>query len=262
MKVSACRVAPIFFLLSSYFHVGAVPPGRDFYEIRVYQLSGKEQQGRMESYLKAAFVPALHRAGISRVGVFTPVESDTANFGKRIFVLIPYTSLDQYAGLGDKLDHDPLFQTAGADYQAAPYDAPPYLRMESIVLRAFIDHPNVAKPSLEGDRKDNIYELRSYEGPTEKKYWNKVRMFNEGDEIGLFKRLGFNAVFYAEVLSGSRMPNLMYMTSFSSMTSRDEHWKKFVDDPQWKKLTAMPEYQHNVSKITITLLHPADFSDF
>ncbi len=63
--------------------------------------------------------------------------------------------------------------------------------------------------------KDRAYELRSYESPTEKLYWNKVEMFNKGDEIGLFKRLNFNAmVFYGEVVAGSRMPNLMHLTDF------------------------------------------------
>ncbi|HTE26425.1 NIPSNAP family protein [Flavitalea sp.] len=87
-------------------------------------------------------------------------------------------------------------------------------------------------------------------------------MFNEGGEIPLFKRLGFNAVFYAEVLAGSRMPNLMYMTSFDNQAARDEHWKSFGADAEWKRLSALPEYQHTVSKADIILLHPAIYSEF
>lgn len=86
-------------------------------------------------------------------------------------------------------------------------------------------------------------------------------MFNEGGEIDLFKRLGFNAVFYSSVISGAKMPNLMYMTTFENKAARDAHWKTFVEDPFWKKLSAMPEYQHNVSHIDITFLHPTDYSD-
>jgi hypothetical protein len=106
-----------------------------------------------------------------------------------------------------------------------------------------------------------VYELRSYEGHTEKIYQNKVKMFNDGDEVGLFKRLGFNAVFYGEVLSGSRMPNLMYMTTFESKEERDAHWKAFSADPQWKTLSAMPEYQKNVSKNVQIFLRPTQYSD-
>jgi hypothetical protein len=86
-------------------------------------------------------------------------------------------------------------------------------------------------------------------------------MFNKGGEVTLFKRLGFNAIFYGEVIAGASMPNLMYMTSFENRKSRDEHWKAFVDDPEWKKLSARKEYQNNVSKIDITFLVPAAYSD-
>ncbi len=37
-------------------------------------------------------------------------------------------------------------------------------------------------------------------------------MFNEGGEIELFKELNFNAAFYGEVITGSRMPNFYYLT--------------------------------------------------
>lgn len=87
-------------------------------------------------------------------------------------------------------------------------------------------------------------------------------MFNEGGEISLFKRLNFNAVFYAEVLSGSRMPNLMYMTTFENRAARDTLWKTFFADPEWKTLSALPEYQRNVSRSEIIFLRPTDYSDF
>ena len=77
----------------------------------------------------------------------------------------------------------------------------------------------------------------------------------------LFWWLGFNAVFYANVISGSHMPNLMYMTSFDNMQSHDEHWKAFGNDPEWKKLSALQEYQHNVSHIDIILMKAATYSD-
>jgi hypothetical protein len=115
---------------------------------------------------------------------------------------------------------------------------------------------------LTSAKNERVYELRSYESATEDLYRNKVEMFNEGGEITLFKRLNFNAVFYAEVISGKRMPNLMYMTTFDNMQSRDAHWKTFVDDPEWKKLSTMPNYQHNVSKADIMLLKPESYSDY
>ncbi len=86
-------------------------------------------------------------------------------------------------------------------------------------------------------------------------------MFNVGGEVALFERLNFNAIFYGEVLFGSKMPNLMYMTSFENKAARDEHWKTFSSDSFWKTLSARPEYQKNVSKIDIQFLTPAEYSD-
>ena len=81
-------------------------------------------------------------------------------------------------------------------------------------------------------------------------------------EIKLFKSLEFNAVFYAGVISGSTMPNLMYLTTFADMASHDAHWKAFSSNPEWKKLSALDEYKHTVSNSVKMLLYPTDYSDF
>ncbi len=86
-------------------------------------------------------------------------------------------------------------------------------------------------------------------------------MFNEGGETVIFSRLGFNAVFYGDVIFGAKTPNLMYMTSFENMNARTEHWKAFSTDPAWKTLSGMKEYQKLVSRIEIVLLHPTEYSD-
>jgi hypothetical protein len=54
----------------------------------------------------------------------------------------------------------------------------------------------------------------------------------------------------------------MYMTSFESMASRDEHWKSFSNDPEWKKLSSMKEYEKTVSKNTITFLKATSYSEY
>ena len=87
-------------------------------------------------------------------------------------------------------------------------------------------------------------------------------MFNEGGEVTLFKRLNFNAIFYAEVIAGSNMPNLIYMTSFENMNDRNAHWDTFRNDAEWKKLSTDPFYQHNVSKAEVILMKSASYSDY
>jgi len=235
--------------------------GRDFYQIQVYRLSSKAQEARTDNFLKMAYLPALHRAGIKSVGVFKPIASDTIS-GNQIIVWLPLTSLDQLDKLQLTLSSDKTYQAQGADFLNSAFDNVPFQRKESILLKAFAQAPAFVIPHHKTKPADRIYELRSYEGPAENLFRQKVKMFNEGGEIKLFKSLDFNAVFYAEVISGSTMPNLMYLTTFADMTAHDAHWNAFRDHPDWKKLSAKSEYQHTVSKSVKLLLYPTDYSDF
>ena len=231
-----------------------------YYEIKIYHLQNQEQEDQVNEYLKVALLPALHRNGNKNIGVFKPIGNDTAK-NKRIYVLIPFKSAKHFADFEDKLANDEEYFIRGKEYLNAPYNKTPYRRIESVLIKAFPYMPKLEVPELKNEPSQRIYELRSYEGPTEKLYKNKVHMFNEGGEVGLFKRLGFNAVFYGSVLAGSRMPNLMYMTSFEDMQSRETHWKAFSADAEWKKLKDNSFYKNNVSKSEIILMHAADYSD-
>jgi hypothetical protein len=233
---------------------------RAYYEIKLYRLNTNEQVQQVDAFLKNAYLPALHRAGIKKVGVYHPVGNDTSS-NKRVYVFIPLNSLEQVSTLEDILVNDKQVQADGDAYWNAAFNAPQYKRIETIVLKAFPLMPNFEEPKLSGPKTERVYELRSYEGGTERLYRQKVKMFNEGGEIALFKRLNFNAVFYSEVIVGSHMPNLMYMTSFNNMADRDAHWKTFGADPEWVKLKALPEYLNTVSFNDTQLLNPAEFSE-
>ncbi|MEZ4810397.1 MAG: NIPSNAP family protein [Allomuricauda sp.] len=234
---------------------------REFYQLKVYSFSSENQIAITDEYLQNAYIPAVKKQGIDKVGVFKfrTHEKDTV---QKTYVLLPFKSLDQLLELDHNLNADTEYLNAGSAYIDASHDNAPYARIESILLQAFTDMPHMQVPNLEGPRSERIYELRSYESPTEKFYWNKVDMFNAGGEVKLFDRLGFNAVFYGEVVSGSKMPNLMYMTTHADRVTRDKNWEAFVDSPEWKALTAMPEYENNVSHADILFLYPTEYSDY
>jgi len=232
-----------------------------YYEIRIYRISGPSQEARMDDFLKNAFIPAVHRAGISTVGVFKPVEQDTA-FGKIVYVFIPYKNVEQFLELGAKLEKDQEYQKSGKAFLDAPYDDPSFARYETVFLKAFSYMPEFRIPSLTTPANERIYELRSYESATEAKATKKIQMFNEGGEIGIFEKIGANAVFYAKVIMGSNMPGLMYMTTYANMKSHDDCWAAFREHPDWKTLSQLEEYKNTVSKIHVSLLHPTSYSDF
>ena len=250
----------LFFVLPLLF-MSAKSFSNEIYQITVYHFKDSQQEITLDTYLQTAYVPALHRNQIKNVGVFKPIANDTAT-DKIIYVIISFKSLDGVQTLQTSLDKDAVYTEAGKSYLTASYQNPPYVRMETILLSAFELAPSMNLPKLNGDKKDHVYELRSYESPTESYHKNKVKMFNEGGEVGIFKKINANAVFYGDVIAGSRMPNLMYLTCYENMNDRDAHWKSFGDDPLWKQLTAMDEYKNNVSKADIILMHAATYSDY
>lgn len=215
----------------------------------------------IDNYLQNAYLPALHKQGIANIGVFKPIANDTAA-EKIVYVLVPFKSWKNILKTNEALQANAVFQAAGSGFLNAPYDTPAYKCKEITLIKAFAMAPAMELPALTAPIASRVYELRNYEGPTDSKYQNKVKMFNEGGEVVLFKKLGFNAIFYGEVLAGSRMPNLMYMTSFNSRADRDAHWEAFFGSPEWKTLSALAEYQHNVKRAEIILTRPATYSDY
>jgi hypothetical protein len=233
---------------------------RDIYQIKIYSIKSEQQGQQLDTYLKDAYIPALHRTGIKNVGVFKPVE-DAEMAGKKVYVLIPFESINQFEQLRALLNNDKKYLKEGADYSNAAFDNPPYVRIKSILLRAFSTMPEYGIPSHSTAPSEQIYELRSYQGATEKLYEKKLEMFNEGGESKIFKDLGFQPVFFGEVLSGSEIPNLMYMTSFKDSAAQGELWKAFGSSPQWDKLKSDEQYANTVSNIEKILLHPAEYSE-
>ena len=195
----------LLFAVTLFAIAGKAADKRSYYEIKLYRVTTNEQVKQVDQFLQNDYLPALHRAGFGKIGVFHPTVNDTAA-EKRIYVFIPLRSLDDMNTIEELIMTDSKLKEANA-YLDAAYNASPYKRIESIILKAFPGMPSFQAPSLTGNKTDRIYELRSYESATDKLYRQKVKMFNVGGEISLFKRLEFNAVFYAEVIAGSHMPN-------------------------------------------------------
>ncbi|GAB3921712.1 hypothetical protein GCM10028804_17990 [Larkinella terrae] len=213
------------------------------------------QQKLVENYFQNAAIPALNRLGSKTVGVFT--EYLPQGFTKLVAV-IPFQSLDDYFKLPDQLAKDSAYQQAAADYLNATATEPAYERIESSLLKSFAHMPKLEAP----EKKPRIFELRRYESHNETAGKKKIEMFNEGGEIAIFKRVGLTPVFFGETLIGPLRPNLTYMLTFDNMEEHDQNWKAFGSDPEWKKISAIPEYANAriVSNIVRTFLIPAVFS--
>ncbi len=232
-----------------------------YYQMITYSFENTKQATTTDDYLKSVYLPHLKKSGISNIGVFKLIQSEELT-DLKTYVLIPFSSLTQIEDIYESTAAIHESQQASQAYITASQDEPPYQRMESTIMKAFADMPFMEMPSFDTPRSQRVYELRSYESANERLYHNKVDMFNAGGEVTLFDRLEFNAVFYAEVISGAKMPNLIYMTTFSNQESRDAHWDAFREAPEWLKLKAMPKYQKNVSHADLIFLYPTEYSDY
>jgi hypothetical protein len=250
----------VFFAGLTAWAVPGKKKAAEFYQLTVYHYNTTQQEQLLDNYLQQALLPALHRNNISKAGVFKAIANDTAAL-KTLYVLIPFKNIETIAELEDKLVADKDYNSNGAAFLNVPYNNPAFSRLETIILKSFTLGPKLSEPVLTASKNNRVYELRSYEGPSQKIYKNKVQMFNQGDEFDIFNRLHFNPVFYGEVIAGSKMPNLMYITSYESMDDRNTHWKAFGSDSAWVKLKTMPEYQNNLSHMDITFLRGVEYSD-
>ncbi len=233
----------------------------DFYQLKIYYLKNDDQVARVDEYLKNAYLPAMHRSGIKNIGVFKPLTNDTS-LGKFIYVLIPFNSVEAWMRAEKHLSKDEAYSSLSKSFTEAPFDKAPYERIESILLDAFPGQEHLKLPP--GKNPGRVFELRSYESPTENLHNKKMAMFNTGGEIEIFNRLAFNPVFYGKVLSGNHMPNFMYMPIFESLEQRNDQWKRFGDDSVWKRISADPinENKVSVSHIDSILMHSTSYSDY
>jgi hypothetical protein len=231
---------------------------REYYELRKYFMQSGPQTKQTESYLSDALIPALNRLGMSPVGVFNlSIGPETPT----LYVLIPSASLEPLVTSDLHLAQDQQFMQSAAPFWAATAKEPPYIRVESTLLIAFEGWPKITPPPSTAQHAKRIFQLRTYESPTNGDHVRKVEMFHNG-EFEIFQKAGFAQVFYGDALIGPRLPHLTYMLSFADLTEMDAKWEVFRNDPAWKKLSASPRYAFEpiVSNITNLILAPTPFS--
>ena len=256
------RLMILFFLAGCCQWTAAVqpvlqnPPAQEYYELRIYRIFDFEKQKIAEKHFQEALLPALHRQGIDRVGVFVN-QSDENDHS--LFVLIPFSTIDQFTNLNAKLAADQDFQTASVDYFSRELADPIFNRIESRFMKAFSGMPKIELTDHESDNQNRIFELRLYESHTEDHARRKVQMFNDG-EIQVMRDTKLGPVFYGETLIGSDAPNLIYMLSAANEEEHSQHWKSFLEHPEWLRMKNLPEFKDTVSKIQKWMLKPTSYS--
>ncbi len=252
-------------LAGSALAVGAsLTPGetrpREFYQLRRYQLRSGPQTKLAEAYFRDALLPALRRLGAAG-----PVGAFRLEYGPEtpaFYLLIPAGSLETLAMLDLHLAEDAVFLKAAEPFWSAPASAPAFARVDSQLLAAFSGWPRLTPPPGSATKAGRIFQLRTYESPSDHAHVRKVEMFHSG-EFAIFVDAGAHPVFFGDTLVGPRLPNLTYMLSFADMAQLTASWDRFRADPAWAKLASDPRYAYEeiVSNITNLVLSPLGCSE-
>ena len=232
--------------------------GREYYQLRRYQILSGPQGKAAADYFRDGLIPALNRLQISPVGVFNVSIGVTT---PALYVLMPCLSLETLVKLDEKLAADADYQKAATPFLTASAIQPAYSRMESSLLQAFEKMPRLTLPDAATAKMPRIYELRTYESPSDEDHKRKLEQMQAG-EREIFKSVGAWPVFFGDTLIGSRLPNLTYMLGFENLAEREKKWAAFAASPDWKALNSQPRYAYEsiVSNITNQILTPAAYS--
>jgi NIPSNAP len=232
----------------------AAAAAREYYQIRRYQLQAGPQTKIVESYFGDALIPTLTRIGMGPIGAF---KLDYGPETPAFYLLIPGRSIEELATIELRLVKDVDFMKAAEPFWNAPATAPAFLRMESSLLAAFEGWPRLTPPATTATKSKRIFQLRTYESPSDAAHVRKVEMFHKG-EFEIFEKAGCHPVFFGDALMGSRLPQLTYMLSFANLAELEKGWAAFSADPDWKKLSSSPRYNYEaiVSNISNLVLSP------
>ncbi|HET6219949.1 MAG TPA: NIPSNAP family containing protein, partial [Acidobacteriaceae bacterium] len=167
---------------------------REYYELRKYQLQSGPQTKLLQTYVAEALIPALNRLGFTPIGAFN---LDLGPETPALYLLIPSTTLESLVTAELQLPKDEEFMKAAAPFWNAPATAPAFTRIESSLMIAFEGWPRLVVPPVTAQHGKRVFQLRTYESPSNQDHQRKVDMFHNG-EFEVFQRAGFWQVFFGD----------------------------------------------------------------
>lgn len=226
-------------------------PINEFYEFRVYQLTGGGSKNTLKSFFTEALMPLFTRYDV-KLGAFEEYDMEDP---PKLYTIFVYPSAEVYFKVQKELVTNKEYLAAAKTYFELPAAKPVFERYETYLMEAFDGIPKLKFP----EKGKRLLELRTYESYNEDAARRKVAMFND-EELPLFDQIGLRSVFFGKILAGKFMPALMYMLWFKDMDEREALWKKFGESSGWKTLSAKPIYADTVSKVRKKFLLPTDYS--
>ena len=227
--------------------------GKQIYEWRIYTLTG--DGAILDAFFKETLIPAYNRHKIS-VGAFSLYKQESEQPEQR-YLLFVYPDLTTYNKVRQAVWSDADFSEAARPFFEESAPNPVYSEFETYLCEAFDKVPEMRMP----DESRSLFEFRCYHSPNEEANKRKIKMFNT-EEIDLFDKTGINSVCYGEILAGTHMPALIYLTWHKDEDTRNSAWKAFGDHPDWARMKSKPEYKNTATNNRVQLLSPMPYSQF
>ena len=233
----------------------AADSSNHFYELRTYELRNDLKPSRIQEFFQQQFLPMIKRAGAGPVGCFNVI---SGMYGPSLVVLIDHPSISAMQALIERTAADKDFVAAWRAFETAEL---PYVRYDSVLLKAFDAHPKVEVPPTDEKRAARVFELRTYESRNAFSLREKMAMFNQ-EEIKIFRDCGFAPIIFGEGVIAPRLPHLTYMVAFDSMAAREKAWDTFRSNPDWARVRDKPGWTNaeTVSNTHVSFLSPTGYS--
>jgi hypothetical protein len=237
-------------------HTVSAAEGNHFYELRTYELRNDLQPARIQEFFQNHFIPTMKRLGIGPVACFNVISGFSI---PSLVVVIDHQSLAEMQSAMERISADKEFGKTWQLFEAT--GELPYVRYESVLLKAFDAHPKIEIPPTEEKRPARVFELRTYESKNAFSLRNKIDMFNR-EEIKIFRDCGFAPVFFGEAVFGADLPRLTYLVGFDNMAAREKAWDAFRVNPDFARARNKPGWTdpEAVSKIHAAFLRPTNYS--
>ena len=224
---------------------------KQIYEWRIYTLTG-DGTG-LDDFFKETLIPAYNRCNIS-VGAFSLYKQEDL---EQRYLLFVYPDLNTYNKVRQTVWSDKNFLDAARPFFETTAPNPVYSEYETYLCEAFDKMPEMRIP----DKSRSLFEFRCYHSPNEDANLRKIKMFNN-EEIDLFDKVGINSVCYGEILTGTHMPALIYLTWSKDEATRNRAWDTFSNHPDWARMKDDPQYKNTATNNIIKLLSPMPYSQF
>lgn len=238
---------------------GQQAPSATYIELRFYRMHQGDQGRRMADFLSKGVLPLARKAGFPKPP-FGPWGFFNVEMG-------PSPTLVELMSFPTLADREKMYQAMGGQpelvklmdgLEADP--EPPFDRCESSLLQATAFSP-VLRIADAPPKTPRVFELRVYASDTRKRQRALVKRMGEA-EVAIFKKSGFDNIFFSTCLIGPNIPNFTYLIAFDDMAARDKAWAAFRTDPDWVKVrdASIKESGQIVSNITNYILRPTAYS--